>query len=142
MAETKVTINGETDGGGAWQTWTPTFTGISGATINYAVYSISGKTVHARLKLTMTGANITATTPTFTLPVASASYGMDVMLNSSGMASNLNNVFIPVGAYTNSTTICRWVCLSGSNWANLTPTVPLTWASGNILQVAFSYEAA
>ena len=38
--------------GAAWQSWTPTFTNMSGGTLNYAKYHQIGKTIHFRLKYT------------------------------------------------------------------------------------------
>ena len=72
MAETKVTINGETNGGGAWQSWTPTFSNSNGTltmNVTYAKYMVIGKTVFWRIMCNTTAVS----TPGglyFTPPVA------------------------------------------------------------------------
>lgn len=53
----------------AWQSWTPTFTNLSGGTLNYAKYTRVGKTVHFRFKYTLGGAGM-GTDPRITLPIA------------------------------------------------------------------------
>lgn len=71
MAETKVTINGETDGGGAWTAWTPTITASTGAFTTVSgsgKYKVIGKTCHFIVNITITTVG-TATGTVFTLPV-------------------------------------------------------------------------
>src|ERR1044072_8033675 len=56
---------------GSWQSWTTTFTNLSGGTLNYAVYQQIHKTVFFQLKYTLGGAGISGR-PNFTVPVTMA----------------------------------------------------------------------
>lgn len=72
MAETKVTINGETDAGGAWQTWVPTIGGFSvNPTGGIYTYSQIGKMVTLAIAMPNAGTS-NAATITLSLPVTSA----------------------------------------------------------------------
>lgn len=62
--------------GGAWQSWTPTWSGITpGDGVSDCKYTIIGKTVHCRIKFTAgsTSSGLAGTTPIFTLPVTASS---------------------------------------------------------------------
>lgn len=74
MAETKVTINGETDGGGVWQSWTPTITNSGGsitATAGFAKYTRIGKTIHFKAAINISAVGAVGGLR-FTPPVAAA----------------------------------------------------------------------
>lgn len=68
MAETKVTINGETDAGGAWVAWTPTLTGWSANPTggNYYYYEV-GKMITLSISQPNAGTS-NATTCVISLP--------------------------------------------------------------------------
>lgn len=73
MAETKVTINGETNAGGAWTAWTPTFFNSNGTltmNVSYAQYKLIGKTVFWRMQCNTTAVS-TPGVLLFTPPVNS-----------------------------------------------------------------------
>lgn len=131
----------------AWQSWTPTWTNVSGGTTNYAKYVQIGKTVHYRIKYTMAGANVSGLV-SVTVPVAMHSdYGVVANVDIVGIAT-----FLDVGsaiyhgvALVDSGKLNIRVSGSGgtySNPADLSSTVPFTWGSTDILSVSGTYEAA
>ena len=145
MAETKVTINGETDGGGAWVSWTPTFVNLSGGTLSYAKYKRIGNTINLKLAYTMTGANISGSV-TFTLPVTA------IAANSTAtIIGEVNSVDMGTAVYfgsvtQSSTTVAqlRVLAAAGAYTVNtgLSATVPFTWGAGDSLEAVCTYEAA
>lgn len=135
MAETKVTINGETDAGSSYLTWTPTLTNFTG-TVNVARYKLIGKTCHFYIEVTQ-GASVTGR-HTFSLPVAASAsiqtaigWGAPVargVILDAGIAA-----YDAFGGLT-STTTCGlgYLLVSGTNVAQgqTSGTVPMTWAIG------------
>ena len=133
---------------GAWQSWTPTWTNLSGGTLNYARYIQIGKTVHFRLKYTLGGAGVSGNV-SFTAPVEVSTGYADQFATPMGTATYIDN---GVGSFEgstkwadSSTTIALRVRrVSGSNIANtaLSSTVPFTWASSDVILAEGTYEAA
>lgn len=135
--------------GAAWSTWTPTWTNISGGTTTYAKYIQIGKTVHFRLKYTLSGANISGTEVSFTPPVtAHADYaqtGVDFV----------GETHLRDAGTSTFSGMCIWI--TGGNFAvrvntasgsyvetgvQLTSTVPFTWANTDMILVKGTYEVA
>jgi hypothetical protein len=132
---------------GAWATWAPTLTNISGGTLNYAKYFQIGKTVHFRLKYTLAGAGVSGLI-TFTPPVTmSADYAATDTLNATTMFYDVS-VTTPYqgNAFTATTTSITLKCLHtdgtrGNNEAT-SSTNPFTFASGDIVYCSGILEAA
>lgn len=133
----------ETTLSGAWATWTASVTNCPGTST--ARYRKIGRTVQYRLEHVLSGA------PTggvgFTLPAApvtppggtSPSYGI------------VHGKDVSAGAYLTGQVIHNTgstvrVMLAASattpNLADMTATVPITWASGDFLSIWGEYEAA
>lgn len=88
MAETKVTINGESDAGGAWINYTPTFGGFSAAPTGYiARYIQIGKTVVCNVIMPNTGTS-NATTFTVSAPVVAATLANNKWATSAQISDN------------------------------------------------------
>lgn len=136
--------------GGAWQSWTPTFTNMSGGTLNYAKYNKIGKTVKFRLQYTMTGANISGGIVSLTLPVdAHGDYTASAIPIPVGNAMyyDANAAWMlgfcyTLGSTTNLILTAIGTASSFGNVAGLTATSPFTWASGDKIIISGEYEAA
>ena len=129
----------------AWQSWTPTFTNLSGGTLNYAVYQQIHKTVFFQFKYTLTGTNISGR-PNFTVPVtmATRSAASQDVLNcnveyNGSIAYNGGVSWVDANTLT---MYCFKVDATYSSYASVSATAPFTWASGNFILVRGYYEAA
>ena len=131
--------------GAAWQTYTPTFTNLSGGTLNYFKYIQIGKTVYWRMKYTMAGANVTGQV-SFTLPVAHATDYDSRHILGIGVASTSAGGFNKISAGPNgSGPLIVWADNASGTYVQYTATsstVPITWASGSILALSGEYEVA
>lgn len=134
--------------GAAWQSWTPTWTNVSGGTLNYAKYIQIGKTVHFRLKYTLAGAGVSGA-GIFSLPTTlhadyttiSGSFNAGVFIYD----TSPGNVYYGYLSIESSTTVRIFIintATTNAAAANISATGPMTWASGDIIQVAGTYEAA
>ncbi len=138
---------GESSSTWTWQSWTPTLTNLSGGTLTFAKYIQVGKTVHFRFRYVLGGAGV-GTTPTITLPVAASSdydtSGSDT--STMQVTGQLNDVtggrWIPVLGFTSSTVVAVFYINSSPTWATVSATTPFTWASGDIIEIYGTYEAA
>lgn len=131
----------------AWQTFAPGFANLSGGTLTYAKYSITGTTVQFRMRYVLAGAGV-AGSVTFSLPVtASSDYAANDAIDSSSAYRDATDSTIRTGAVSLSSTT---VGILGAHKADgtyttlnvLSSTVPFTWASGDIITVAGTYEKA
>jgi hypothetical protein len=130
-----------------WQNWTPTFTNLSGGTLNYAKYVQVGKTVFFRWKYTLAGAGV-AGSVTFTTPT-SISSGMvatneiicaDAYYTDTGTANYFGKV-----SWSSSTALLLLVQNSGTaslSATTLASTTPHTWANTDVISASGFYEAA
>jgi hypothetical protein len=130
---------------GAWTSWTPTWSGITlGNSTVDAAYVQFGKTVTFRLSLTVGSTASGFGRIVFSLPIPNDISFNDFSVNGTFVDINLATGFliIPVifddnvycdAATANTTYVTR---VGGSS------TVPFTTASGDILRVTGTYEAA
>ena len=134
--------------GVSWLSWTPTFTNLSGGTLNQGKYTQIGKTVYYRFKYTTSGANV-AGAVSFSLPVP----------NNTDYAADLDHD-IGVANYIKSGTQLYkgWASVSTANtgrlWVlgvtaslvvgtqGLSTSSPFTWANNDYMIVSGYYEAA
>lgn len=143
----KLTNSGSFDSSWAWASWTPTLVNLSGGTQNYAHYTQIGKTVFFRFKYTLAGAGVGGSV-TFTLPVtADSDYVATDMIESTCGFRDATDSTVRNGAIELSSTtvaILKVFKTDGtySNSANLSSTVPFTWASTDTITAYGSYEAA
>jgi len=132
----------------AWQSWTPTFTNLSGGTIQFAKYTQVGKTVNYYLKYQLAGAGVAGAVK-FTLPVTPSSMydqlGISLMgiahYRDAGTASFEGLVLYDSG----STVECR-VNGAAATYVTtgnlLSSTIPFTWANTDQIHATGTYEAA
>jgi hypothetical protein len=129
--------------GGAWKSWTPTFVNLSGGTLNYAVYTKIGKTVHFSWKYTLAGAGV-AGSVTFTTPTTmNISASSDTMVNSTRFVRSASYVGeIRPASSTVCTVLVRTASGNYVGLAVLSSTVPDTWANGDTLSASGTYQEA
>lgn len=133
--------------GAVWQSWTPTYTGISGGTTTYAKWTKVGKTVYWRWRYTLSGANVSGAT-TVTLPTAMASDYQNPQQIGGGFGAATSAAAYRQMVATLDTSNSRmniWsAAVSGSTitTAALSSTSPATWASTGFIEMQGFYEAA
>jgi len=129
------------DIGGAWTSWTPTWTNLSvGNGTQLATYTVIGKTVFFRLFLTFgSTTSITAGDPRFSLPltVINSCHAI-VTLVDTGIQnyqttwSITNPFYVTIGTATTSYV----------NGTGISSTVPFTWSTGDTIHVSGFYETS
>ncbi len=127
----------------AWQTWAPTLgTGwANGNGVWDAKYCKIGKTVHVQASFTLgstttKGSNMTCSLPVNARVAAYQPFGAYVARGS---------INILEGAISGTSSVSIYVANVAGTYptvALITATVPLTWATGDVLYFAFTYEAA
>jgi hypothetical protein len=124
-----------------WQSWTPTWTNVSGGTLNYAKYTQIGKSILFRVKYTLAGAGVSGAI-IFTSPVAmNADYGIDDPLTGdAAFLDSGNNLYPGKLLVASSTTIrLRPVVASGTYAAIGTDTsssIPFSWGATDIIMAS------
>lgn len=130
-----------------WQTWTPTFTNLSGGTLNYSKSTQIGKQVFFAFKYTLGGAGV-AGAVTFTSPVnlsgdmTATSEGINgtVALFDTGTSDNVG-----IMKWASASTIAVQGLDASFNYVrtvNLSSTIPHTWASTDVIHVTGNYQVA
>lgn len=136
--------------GGAWASWTPTFTNLTvGNGTLTAKFIKIGKTIICRLHFVFGSTSSMGTTPSFTLPVASVSYpgtssaqvlGDGQYYDTSAAQNYGGNIIWKstadayLGVFDASATYLKTV----------TPTsaIPFNWGVGDEIHATFTFEAA
>lgn len=127
-----------------WQTWAPTFTNLSGGTLNYAKYIQIGKTVYFRWRYTLAGAGVAGLVG-FSLPANLAANYTDIrdtIVADGQLKDATGDSFKPWIAWGSSSRLDVYFNNAGSNFQATSSTAPFTWAVSDILMVVGSYEAA
>ncbi len=125
----------------AWITWSPTLTNLTlGNGTVTAFYRRVGATIHYRFQFTYGSTSAVGTSPRFTLPVAPVSgYANfplgDIDLTDSGTANRRGIARLVTG----STVEIVGYGTTGVA-VTVTSTVPHTWATGDTISVAGTYE--
>jgi len=128
----------------SWQSFSPAF--ASGVTVGdgtlTGAYIQIGKTVHFRVRFVLGSTSAITGAIIFTLPVAVASYGSPTLI---GFVNLIDAS--PVNAYqgnVNNSGVIKVLDTSGAYafGANLSSTVPFTWASTDIITFQGTYEAS
>lgn len=127
----------------AWKDWTPTLSGWTGATVNYARYKQYGKTVHYTIKVT----GSTTAPSVFTITVPSNMTGNSTVTEQdmiAGMGTlRMGSIYQITNLWT-SATVMRPMAITGATGTvgYLSATVPTTYASGAVLRLSGTYEIA
>lgn len=137
--------------GVAWGSWTPSWTALTvGNGTVIAKYMRMGKLVTCRLKVVLGSSSSVGTGVRFTLPVTKLDYGGTVSMTPLGQ-SRLFDTSTPANSALgtivaiSTTEVSVLVDMSSGTYragADLTATVPFTWATGDEIGLQFSYEAA
>lgn len=130
---------------GAWATWSPTWTNVSGGATTYAKYVQIGKTIHFRIKYTLAGAGVSGDI-IFSTPVTmNADYLVNESVAGSGVLYDFGNagyIAVPIVASTTTISI-RPVNAAGTNGqygAAASSTNPFTFGSGDVIQVSGTFD--
>ena len=136
----------------AWQSWTPTWTGISllNSTVS-AKYVQVGKFVRFRITVTLAGGDKPSGNTTFTLPVTANSNqisGPDSLhvVGQAELQDAGSFTYIGQTRLYQSTTICQiYSCNSAGTYVapeGLSATAPFAWGNGDGFTATGTYEAA
>jgi len=131
--------------GGAWDSYTPTWTGITtGNGVTSAAWKQIGRTTHWRAQFTLGTTSAVTGAVTVTLPTA---------LRESGHFGTFRVSLVDTGTFrytgqlnASSTTVVAVEAISTSSTyaggAALTSTIPHTWANTDVITIEGCYEAA
>lgn len=138
------TVDGEL--GGAWVTWTPTYSNVVVSSTVNAVYQQVGKTVRFRLLFNVTSVSGILR---FSLPVApSANYTTSTPIFSNVTMLPTNGAFYPGYIFpilAGSSTVNIFAFTAGGTYAAMTGTsasIPEVWNSSGTVRILGEYEAA
>lgn len=127
----------------AWQSYAPTLSAgwANGNGIYTAYYCQIGKIVHVSILFQLGSTTTKGTGMAFTLPVT-AKRAADVPIIAYGNPAGSTTMF--GGLLTTTLAYVYALGTAGAyiQTANVTATVPATWATGNTVSLAFTYEAA
>lgn len=131
-----------------WQSWTPTWTGITkgGATVA-AYYTQVGKTVFCRVRFAFGSGTVMTGTPVFTLPVTAHSrYTTAVTIAGSAYIEDyLTGTWCGYPRLASTTTASIHLMTTSGTYSTtgiISTTAPFTWASGDYFAATIIYEAA
>mgnify|MGYP000988083254 FL=1 len=129
--------------GGAWKSWTPTWTNLTvgaGGTV-VAKYTQIGKTVHYYLSFTF-GTGSSVGDVMFSLPITSTNAGDGAIFGMVRLV-DANSAYFCGYVLVNSATTAEITYDNGTGGAAvLSSTAPFTWATNDRIVVTGTYEAA
>lgn len=127
-------------GVGAWTSYTPTLTqnATLTKTVNYAKYQRIGRTIFVQVKLSITSAGTAGNTIKVGLPVTAAD--SDALIGSFTYLDSGTQFY--AGSTTGTTTTAVELMVNGATASSLGVTPAVTAASGDIVRLALTYEAA
>ena len=138
--------------GGTWAAWTPTFNDITvGNGTLVARYASVGKIVSFSFMLTFGSTSSIGNNSTITWPVTPASTEAAKSGNISAWTQDLSSAafLATVSPFARTTSVFRLVTLTPSVTPSTTEAdvfpgtnVPFTWATGDIITIAGTYESA
>jgi len=124
----------------AWTSYTPTTTNITiGNGTWSSSYAMVGKTVHLKVRFTLGSTSAITGAATFSLPVTATGFGY-------GTANlNTGSNYLGVAAISGTTNVVTNVVNAAGTYAvqaSTSATVPATWATGHVISLSITYEAA
>lgn len=127
-----------------WFSYTPTFVNLSGGTLNYAEFIMIGRSVAVRMRYTLAGAGV-AGTVTMTVPINFHSdYSTDRdPITQGGVLYDANGSrWKPWTLWNAADKVTIGYLAAADTYANLTATVPFTWASPDEISITIQYAPA
>lgn len=130
-----------------WQSWVPTYTNftLGNGTTNYAKYIQIGKTVHFRIQFSLGGTSVVSGLIGFSLPITAntdLSDANDVPLTSGLLNDATGFRWIPIAVFGSTTRLDIDYLNTAANHASTSATAPFTWATGDLVAISGTYEAA
>lgn len=126
----------------AWSSWTPTTSGITiGNGTLVAKYTKLGKTVNFNLKFVFGSTSAITGTPVFSPPVVAADThnALQAIVEDSGTALLCAIATLVAG---NIYVYAAGAATSYVSQTNMSATVPMTWAAGDVLYINGTYQAS
>jgi hypothetical protein len=129
----------------AWQTWAPTLSSgwLNGNGTYDAKYCKIGKIVHWRVTFTVGSTTTKGTGMVISLPVTAAATNSP--MGAVGFLTTGSTRYIASVLFNNTTTVSIGTTVASATyatWNTMTATTPFTWATGDIVILAGTYEAA
>lgn len=132
----------------AWTSYTPTTTNITvGNGTVTGSFNRQGKTLSFKCIFTFGSTSAVSASPTFTLPAGMTA--KEINYNAGGKGTTIFDTsagsHFPAAAILTSTTVvtCRvFNATAGNAYAVISSTVPMTWATGDVLTVLAECELA
>jgi hypothetical protein len=124
----------------AWTSYTPTTTNITIGNGTWASSYIQiGKTVHLKVRFTLGSTSAITGAATFSLPVTATGFGYGTANLNAG--SNYFGVSVISGT---ANVVANAINAAGTYavGSSTSATVPATWATGHIISLSITYEAA
>jgi len=133
--------------GGAWDTWTPSWTNLTvGNGTVVAYYKKVGRTVYFRLTLTWGNTTSISGQVTVSLPVTSATLvARDLIAYGDVFDASATQPYSIRALWATTTTMQCWVDVANATFVSqsaLNATQPITWTTSDIFQLTGFYEAA
>lgn len=132
-----------------WDSWTPTLANLTlGNGSSTGAYLQRGKTIDFRWTFILGTTSAVGTNPSFTLPAATKnSVGTQgIEMFQASYADDSAGTVGPLASFMSSTTVCRILAINAAGTyatvANVTSTVPITWATSDYIFVSGTYEVA
>lgn len=130
--------------GSAWSVYTTTSTNITvgNGTLEARARQV-GQTVDFFVQFTLGSTSAVSASPTFTLPATALRTGWQAA--HSTIFDTSATAFYPVAGIADTTgrVLCRILPLTAGNpYLAIGATAPMTWATGDVLTIQGSYEAA
>jgi hypothetical protein len=132
-------------GANGWTAYTPTLLGFTlgtGGTMT-ARYTKIGKTVHGYVRVTL-GTGFTITDLAFSLPLAKQATTTYVQASWT-LTDTGSGDFTAIPRFETANVVAAYIMRASNPWVDpqtVTATTPFTWASGDFINVAFTYECA
>lgn len=132
----------------AWKSWTPTLTSMTlGNGTVVAKYAQVGKTVHYTFKFTLGSTSAMSSNPEFSVPVTiNSSYTDFLTIGDTAVFDNSTSTVYISAATPSTTSKIRMFATGAASThavlAGISSTIPITWATSDILWSAGTYEAA
>ena len=125
-----------------WFSYTPTFVNLSGGSLNYAKFTLNDGIATVKIKYTLAGAGVGGTV-TSTVPVnfhSDYTTDRDPIQNSGVLYDATGSRWVPWVLWNAADKVTVGYLAAADTYANLSSTVPFTWATTDEISIIFSYH--